>query len=90
MEEAVSRTNEQQRSAMKRLNMEMTGEYTRVADQGLHAALNLLLYVCSIRAGRGQGIRVWLRHTLSAACQDKTRQLASFPAAKAGNSQIGK
>ena len=47
VEEAVSRTNEQQRSAMKRLNMEMTGEYTRVADQGLHAALNLLLYVCS-------------------------------------------
>ena len=47
VEEAVARTNEQQRSAMKRLNMEMTGEYTRVADQGLHAALNLLLYVCS-------------------------------------------
>ena len=47
VEEAVVRTNEQQRNAMKRLNMEMTGEYTRVADQGLHAALNLLLYVCS-------------------------------------------
>ena len=47
VEEAVVRTNEQQRNAMKRLNMEMTGEYTRVADQGLHAALNLLFYVCS-------------------------------------------
>ncbi len=47
VEEAVARTNEQQRHAMRRLNMEMTGEYTRIADQGLHAALNLLLYVCS-------------------------------------------
>ncbi|WP_280120341.1 hypothetical protein, partial [Sangeribacter muris] len=47
VEEAVERTNAQQRNAMMRLNMEMTGEYTRVADQGLHAALNLLFYVCS-------------------------------------------
>ncbi len=47
VEEAVARTNEQQRHAMRRLNMEMTGEYTRIADQGLHSALNLLLYVCS-------------------------------------------
>ena len=47
VEEAVARTNEQQRHAMRRLNMVMTGEYTRIADQGLHSALNLLLYVCS-------------------------------------------
>ena len=47
VEEAVARTNEQQRHAMRRLNMEMTGEYTRIADQGLHSALNLLIYVLS-------------------------------------------
>lgn len=47
IEEAVARTNAQQENAMKRLGREMTGEYTRIADEGLHAAMNLLLYVCA-------------------------------------------
>ncbi len=54
-------TNEQQRNAMKRLNMEMTGEYIRVADQGPHAAYQSA--VCSYGLDEGRGVRVWLRHT---------------------------
>ena len=88
VEEAVERTNAQQRNAMMRLNMEMTGEYTRVADQGLHAAQSFVLCLF-LRSGRRQGIRVRPRHTLSAAGKGQKGQLAFVPAAKAGNSQTG-
>lgn len=47
LETAVAITNDQQRRALEKMNIEMTGEYTRVPDKGLHEALNLLLYVCS-------------------------------------------
>ncbi len=74
-----------------RLNMEMTGEYTRVADQGLHTPRSIsLFYVCSHTVWRRrQGIRVRARHTPSAAGKGQKGQLAFVSAAKAGNSQTG-